>query len=677
MSSDDFDGHAEHDGSDTPANATLYDKPRTNGVRSVSEENGEHDGPPPKRPRVHSDADQASIAHSATPPPVSATVSAPPTPAPATPSLPLHEDTLSHVPVVHHGPSTLSREQHRFALSTIRQLKRQKDSAPFLHPVDPVALNIPHYPTIIKHPMDFSTIERKLNSSNPSKLDPNPANPRYSSIEEFIGDVRLIVRNCITFNGPEHAVSLMVKRLEEMFDRQIKNMPASDPTKPIPVKKQQVAPQPPPAPVPVVKKPTPRRPSNAIPQIRRNDPEPSSTGRPKREIHPPPPKDLPYADLPKKRKTRKVKDNGQAEQLKFCSKLLSDLHRRQYYDIANPFYEPVDWVTLQIPSYPKVIKKPMDLSTIRKKLDSHEYPDASKFRDDFKLLIRNCFSFNPHGTPVNQAGIELQRVFDEKWKSLPPLRSGSEDEDDDADNESDEEEALRQQRIAEMESQIAQMQNNLNELRAKPPKKKKEKKERVHHIPRHQPVASTSKPPPQPKPPKPPKTSTSKKKSSGSSNKRRPLPDDDVLSFEQKKDLSEAIGNLDGTKLEKVIAIIHDGVPEIRDSTEEIELEIDSLPPVVLTKLYNFVLRPLRAPTGSKRGRPGGGKGTGTGGLKRKSMDEDVEAEKIRQLEERMRLFDEGSTPSASTHPPADRGIVDSASSDSDSGSDSSGSDSE
>lgn len=34
------------------------------------------------------------------------------------------------------------------------------------------------------------------------------------------------------------------------------------------------------------------------------------------------------------------------------------------------------------------------------------------------------------------------------------------------------------------------------------------------------------------------------------------------------------------------------------------------------------------------------GKGTGTGGLKRKSMDENVEAEKIRQLEERMRLFD-------------------------------------
>jgi bromodomain-containing factor 1 len=58
----------------------------------------------------------------------------------------------------------------------------------------------------------------------------------------------------------------------------------------------------------------------------------------------------------------------------------------------------------------------------------------------------------------------------------------------------------------------------------------------------------------------------------------------------------------------------------------------------VLTKLYNFVIRPMKA--GPKRSRVP--KGGGTGGLKRKSMDEDVEAEKIRVLEERMRLFEQG-----------------------------------
>ncbi len=100
-----------------------------------------------------------------------------------------------------------------------------KDASPFLRPVDAVALNIPHYPQIIKNPMDFSTIERKLNSSNPAKPDPNTQNPRYHSADEFISDVRLIFQNCFTFNGPDHAISLMSKRIEEVFDKQIKQMP--------------------------------------------------------------------------------------------------------------------------------------------------------------------------------------------------------------------------------------------------------------------------------------------------------------------------------------------------------------------------------------------------------------------------------------------------------------------
>ena len=85
---------------------------------------------------------------------------------------------------------------------------------------------------------------------------------------------------------------------------------------------------------------------------------------------------------------------------------------------------------LDIPTYYKVIKKPMDMSTMWKKLDAGEYPNATKFFEDFKLMIRNCFVFNPSGTHVNQAGIDLQRLFDEKWKHLPPLRDASDDEDD-------------------------------------------------------------------------------------------------------------------------------------------------------------------------------------------------------------------------------------------------------
>ena len=196
--------------------------------------------------------------------------------------------------------------------------------------------------------------------------------------------------------------------------------------------------------------------------------------------------------------------------------------------------------------------------------------------------------------------------------------------------------------IADMESQIASMKNNLASLQRNGKQKHKEKKEkREKPAP---PAPSTSKATPkQAKAPPAPKSSKKSKK---------PITDDDVLTFEQKKDLSDTIGKLDGGKLEKVIQIIHEGVPEIRDvsfslvirgtcsdevsqSTEEIELEIDTLPAAVLTKLYNFVIRPLKPPVK----RPRTGKGTGTGGLKRKSMDEDVETKKICALEERLKAF--------------------------------------
>jgi bromodomain-containing factor 1 len=62
------------------------------------------------------------------------------------------------------GPSTLSTAQYPFCQSTIRTLKKLKDAAPFLRPVNPISLNTPHYPLVIESSMDSSTVERKLAS---------------------------------------------------------------------------------------------------------------------------------------------------------------------------------------------------------------------------------------------------------------------------------------------------------------------------------------------------------------------------------------------------------------------------------------------------------------------------------------------------------------------------------
>ena len=204
---------------------------------------------------------------------------------------------------------------------------------------------------------------------------------------------------------------------------------------------------------------------------------------------------------------------------------------------------------------------------MRSKLDSGAYHTAEKFRDDFKLIISNCNLYNPPGTVVYQAGVELKKLFEEKWKGLPPLRAESEDEEGDDDSESDDERTRASMSfailcfillirfpvtIAAMESQIETMRNSISALKHQKEKKSKKSKKKD---------ASASTPAASKAAKKETKAATKKK----SAPKKTQIPDDDVLSFEQKKDLSEAIQTLDGQKLERVIQIIHEGVPEIRD----------------------------------------------------------------------------------------------------------------
>ncbi|KAK6988329.1 hypothetical protein R3P38DRAFT_3228883 [Favolaschia claudopus] len=102
------------------------------------------------------------------------------------------------------------------------------------------------------------------------------------------------------------------------------------------------------------------------------------------------------------------------------------------------------------------------------------------------------------------------------------------------------------------------------------------------------------------------------------------------LTFQEKQALSEAVERLYGRKLQQVFAMI-----QAVGHSPEIELEMDSIPANVLMSLYELVLGPRYHPPQRKNGRTC----AGTGGLKRMTLDEDVEAERIRQLEARLALF--------------------------------------
>ena len=109
------------------------------------------------------------------------------------------------------------------------------------------------------------------------------------------------------------------------------------------------------------------------------------------------------------------------EQLKYCDVILKSL--KKHRDVG-PFLLPVDPVALRIPDYPIVIKNPMDLSTIEQKLlISKEYQNADSFSDDVRLMLNNCYTYNPAETIVHKKGKNLEKHFDNLLKKMPTKES--------------------------------------------------------------------------------------------------------------------------------------------------------------------------------------------------------------------------------------------------------------
>jgi E1A/CREB-binding protein len=59
-----------------------------------------------------------------------------------------------------------------------------------------------------------------------------------------------------------------------------------------------------------------------------------------------------------------------------------------------PFRQPVDPQALGIPDYFDIVKKAMDLSTVKRKLDTGQYSDPWEYVDDVWLMFDNAWLYN-------------------------------------------------------------------------------------------------------------------------------------------------------------------------------------------------------------------------------------------------------------------------------------------
>lgn len=103
-----------------------------------------------------------------------------------------------------------------------------------------------------------------------------------------------------------------------------------------------------------------------------------------------------------------------ASQVKqICLPMVDEFLNRSY---GYFFAVPVDPVALNIPDYPDIIKNPMDLGTIRKKLDTCGFRSMDEFASDMNLTFDNAMLYNPSHLEVHKYAKQSKKDFEVTYK---------------------------------------------------------------------------------------------------------------------------------------------------------------------------------------------------------------------------------------------------------------------
>ena len=90
-----------------------------------------------------------------------------------------------------------------------------------------------------------------------------------------------------------------------------------------------------------------------------------------------------------------------------------------------PFREPMSWKELGLLDYPKIIKKPMDLGTIKRKLESGEYAECQypveECAADIRLVWTNCMTYNQDGSEFYHLALTFAKKFEDVYSQFRKL----------------------------------------------------------------------------------------------------------------------------------------------------------------------------------------------------------------------------------------------------------------
>ena len=128
-----------------------------------------------------------------------------------------------------------------------------------------------------------------------------------------------------------------------------------------------------------------------------------------------------YKYLVDEKEREKLKENADKSLLYFdtwekqAKKLINMLWKVKG---AYLFHKPVDPVELGIPDYFQIIKKPMDFSTIKKKLSNNLYTNFREFTEDIGLTFDNCYNYNGTNSSVGLACTVVKNEYQKLYEQM-------------------------------------------------------------------------------------------------------------------------------------------------------------------------------------------------------------------------------------------------------------------
>ena len=85
---------------------------------------------------------------------------------------------------------------------------------------------------------------------------------------------------------------------------------------------------------------------------------------------------------------------------------------------SEPFRHPVPWREMGLADYPLIVRRPMDLGTIKQKLEAEAYSSVEEAAADIRLVWTNCMSYNQDGSEFYFLADTFARKFEELYAAI-------------------------------------------------------------------------------------------------------------------------------------------------------------------------------------------------------------------------------------------------------------------